>query len=105
MMYAGSLFPSAAQHNITVFINVAFIFSEAYLLFLPSFWIVVVVVLYEGLLGGSAYVNTFYRISQDVPIQHREFSLRIASLADSAGIAIAGAMALPTHDAMCRLKY
>lgn len=87
------------------FINVAFIFSEAYLLFLPSFWIVVVVVLYEGLLGGSAYVNTFYRISQDVPIQHREFSLRIASLADSAGIAIAGAMALPTHDAMCRLKY
>lgn len=53
------------------FINVAFIFSEAYLLFLPSFWIVVVVVLYEGLLGGSAYVNTFYRISQDVSVQRR----------------------------------
>lgn len=47
------------------FANVAFIFSEAYFLFLPSFWIVVVVVLYEGLLGGAAYVNTFYRISKD----------------------------------------
>uniref|UniRef100_A0A090X9W9 Battenin n=2 Tax=Ixodes ricinus TaxID=34613 RepID=A0A090X9W9_IXORI len=87
------------------FINVAFIFSEAYLLFSAE--------LLDcgggGALRGppwevSAYVNTFYRISQDVPIQHREFSLRIASLADSAGIAIAGAMALPTHDAMCRLN-
>lgn len=86
-------------------INMAFIFSEAYLLFLPSFWIVVLVVFYEGLLGGSAYVNTFYRISQDVPARHREFSLRIASLADSAGIALAGAIALPVHDAMCLLKY
>ncbi|KAH8035008.1 hypothetical protein HPB51_003849 [Rhipicephalus microplus] len=87
------------------FANVAFIFSEAYSLYLPSFWIVVVVVLYEGLLGGAAYVNTFYRISKDVAPQHREFSLRIASLADSTGIALAGAVALPVHDAMCLLKY
>ncbi|XP_037527610.1 battenin isoform X2 [Rhipicephalus sanguineus] len=87
------------------FANVAFIFSEAYFLFLPSFWIVVVIVLYEGLLGGAAYVNTFYRISKDVAPQHREFSLRIASLADSTGIAVAGAVALPVHDAMCLLKY
>uniref|UniRef100_A0A131YHC4 Battenin n=1 Tax=Rhipicephalus appendiculatus TaxID=34631 RepID=A0A131YHC4_RHIAP len=87
------------------FANVAFIFSEAYFLYLPSFWIVVVVVLYEGLLGGAAYVNTFYRISKDVAPRHREFSLRIASLADSTGIALAGAVALPVHDAMCLLKY
>ncbi|CAN8028732.1 unnamed protein product [Ixodes persulcatus] len=50
------------------------------------------------------YQDELNNFSQ-VPIQHREFSLRIASLADSAGIAIAGAMALPTHDAMCRLEY
>uniref|UniRef100_A0A1E1XFC9 Battenin n=1 Tax=Amblyomma aureolatum TaxID=187763 RepID=A0A1E1XFC9_9ACAR len=87
------------------FANMVFIFSEAYFLFLPSFWIVVIVVLYEGLLGGAAYVNTFYRISKDVAPQHREFSLRIASLADSTGIALAGVIALPVHDAMCRLGY
>ncbi|XP_077499898.1 CLN3 lysosomal/endosomal transmembrane protein, battenin isoform X3 [Amblyomma americanum] len=87
------------------FANMVFILSEAYFLFLPSFWIVVVVVLYEGLLGGAAYVNTFYRISKDVAPQHREFSLRIASLADSTGIALAGAIALPVHDAMCLLDY
>lgn len=75
------------------------------MLYLPSFWIVVVVVLYEGLLGGAAYVNTFYRISKDVAPRHREFSLRIASLADSAGIALAGGVALPVHDALCLLKY
>lgn len=87
------------------FANMVFILSEAYFLFLPSFWIVVVIVLYEGLLGGAAYVNTFYRISKDVAPQHREFSLRIASLADSTGIALAGAIALPVHDAMCLLDY
>ncbi|KAL3199333.1 hypothetical protein MRX96_013987 [Rhipicephalus microplus] len=94
-----------ASRAAVLFANVAFIFSEAYSLYLPSFWIVVVVVLYEGLLGGAAYVNTFYRISKDVAPQHREFSLRIASLADSTGIALAGAIALPVHDAMCLLKY
>ncbi|XP_064462911.1 battenin-like [Ornithodoros turicata] len=85
--------------------NAVFIFFEAYYLFLPNFWIVVAVVLYEGLLGGCAYVNTFYRISQEVPAKHKEFSLRIASLADSSGIALAGAIALPVHDALCLMEY
>lgn len=85
--------------------NAVFIFFEAYFLFLPSFWIVVAIVLYEGLLGGCAYVNTFYRISQEIPAKHREFSLRVASLADSSGIALAGAIALPVHDALCLLEW
>lgn len=34
--------------------------------FLPSIWLVFVIILYEGLLGGAAYVNTFYFISKEV---------------------------------------
>lgn len=34
--------------------------------FLPSAWVVFAIVLYEGLLGGAAYVNTFYFISKEV---------------------------------------
>ena len=29
-------------------------------------WIVLFVVFYEGLLGGAAYVNTFYKITKEV---------------------------------------
>ena len=52
-------------------------------------------VLWEGLLGGAAYVNTFYRISTEVAREEKEFSLGIVSLADSAGITLAGLLALP----------
>lgn len=34
--------------------------------FLPSAWLVFFIIVYEGLLGGAAYVNTFYFISKEV---------------------------------------
>lgn len=34
--------------------------------FLPSVWLVFAIILYEGLLGGAAYVNTFFFISAEV---------------------------------------
>ncbi|KAJ7383425.1 G1/S-specific cyclin cln3 [Desmophyllum pertusum] len=81
--------------------NLVVLLSEAYFHFLPSVWIMFIIVLYEGLLGGACYVNAFYRISQEVPPEHREFSMGVASMADSCGIALAGAVALPTHNALC----
>lgn len=33
---------------------------------MPNIWIVFAFVLWEGLLGGGAYVNTFYRMSTEV---------------------------------------
>lgn len=46
--------------------NLALLLCEAYFHFLPSVWIMFIIVLYEGLLGGACYVNAFYRISQEV---------------------------------------
>lgn len=82
-------------------VNLVILLCEAYFHFLPSVWIMFVIVFYEGLLGGACYVNAFYRISQEVPPEHKEFSMGVASMADSCGIAVAGATALPTHNAFC----
>lgn len=82
-------------------VNLVILLCEAYFHFLPSVWIMFLIVLYEGLLGGACYVNAFYRISQEVPPKHREFSMGVTSMADSCGIALAGATALPTHNALC----
>ena len=45
-----------------------FLFLEVIYQFIPSFWITLAVILYEGLLGGAVYVNAFYFISKQVMI-------------------------------------
>ena len=67
--------------------------SGLVLIFLIVFW--------EGLLGGAAYVNTFHRISEESDERSREFSLGITSVADSLSIAAAGVVALPLHNIIC----
>lgn len=63
---------------------------EAVYYFSPSIWLVLAFVLWEGLLGGGAYVNTFFRISEEVPSARKQFALGTSAIADSSGIAIAG---------------
>ncbi|XP_066283346.1 battenin-like [Branchiostoma lanceolatum] len=85
------------------FVNVGLFLLEVLHPFLPSIWIVFAMILWEGLLGGAAYVNTFYKMSQEIAEEHREFSLGVTSQADSCGIAVAGAIAIPVHNVLCSL--
>ncbi|XP_032394018.1 battenin isoform X2 [Etheostoma spectabile] len=71
--------------------------------FLPNAWLVFLIVLYEGLLGGAAYVNTFYFISKETEDRQREFAMAAASVGDSLGIALAGLAAFPVHRHFCSL--
>ena len=50
------------------FLNVIFFTFEVIYLFVPTIWIIFAVVLWEGLLGGAAYVNTFYKMSVEVSV-------------------------------------
>jgi len=70
---------------------------------IPSIWIVFIFIFWEGLLGGAAYVNTFYRISTEVDERHKEFSLGISSLADSASIGFAGLASIHLHSWICSM--
>jgi battenin len=47
---------------------VVFFTLEVIYLFVPSIWIIFAAVLWEGLLGGAAYVNTYYRMSTEVSV-------------------------------------
>ena len=83
------------------FLNATVLLLHAFYRFIPSLWIIFAVVLWEGLLGGGAYVNAFYKITNEVSSEKKEYSMGIAALGDSIGIAIAGAVAIPTHNAIC----
>ncbi|CDQ92494.1 unnamed protein product, partial [Oncorhynchus mykiss] len=78
-------------------VNAVLLLLSVYYQFLPSAWLVFVIVLYEGFLGGAAYVNTFYFISKETGDRQREFAMVAASVGDSLGIAISGLIAFPVH--------
>lgn len=85
------------------FVNVILYTTEAVYYYIPNFYIVIAFTLWEGLLGGAAYVNTFYRISIEVPAEDKQFSLGITSFADSIGISLAGILAIYAHNIICDL--
>ncbi|KAL7303239.1 battenin [Trichogramma pretiosum] len=89
--------------SVLQFINVVIMTFEAIYYYIPTIWIVFALVLWEGLLGGAAYVNTFYRMTKEVPWEKRQVALGIASMSDSFGIAIAGWLAMPVHNQICNL--
>ncbi|MEQ2197749.1 hypothetical protein XENOCAPTIV_002802 [Xenoophorus captivus] len=65
-------------------VNAVFLLFAVRFQFLPSAWIVLVIILYEGLLGGAAYVNTFYFISKEVtsPVCQLVSYLRVRKIED-----------------------
>lgn len=89
--------------SVLQFFNVIIFFFETLYYYIPNIWVVFALVLWEGLLGGGAYVNTFYRMSTEIPKVDREASLGIATMADSIGIALAGWLSMPIHNAICKL--
>lgn len=56
----------------------------------PSIWLLLILIFYEGLLGGLLYVNTFMSVSEQVPRDRREFSMGCVGISDSFGIMVAG---------------
>ncbi|XP_040919347.1 battenin isoform X2 [Toxotes jaculatrix] len=84
-------------------VNAVFLLFAVGYQFLPSAWLVFAIIVYEGLLGGAAYVNTFYFISKETEDRQREFAMAAASVGDSLGIALAGLVAFPVHRYFCNL--
>ncbi|XP_053371378.1 battenin isoform X2 [Clarias gariepinus] len=84
-------------------VNAVVLLFSVYYQFWPSVWVVFVIVLYEGLLGGAAYVNIFYLIRVETGEREREFAMAAASVGDSIGIALSAAPAIPIHNYFCSL--
>lgn len=82
---------------------ILFLAHSAQVIYIPNFYIVELLIVYEGLLGGFTYVNAFYRIKKEVEPDKHEFCISTVTMADSMGIVMAGLVALPVHDALCKL--
>lgn len=85
------------------FLNVIYFSFEAVYLSAPSIWIVFAVVFWEGLLGGCCYVNTFHRITKELPQRYKCFGMGFATIAESFGVVAAGLLAIPIHNVICKM--
>ncbi|KAI0121319.1 batten's disease protein Cln3 [Xylariales sp. AK1849] len=84
--------------------NLVLLTLHAAFFFIPSVWIVFLVIFWEGLLGGAVYVNTFAEIMETIPTSEREFSLGATSVSDSAGICLAGFIGMSIEPWLCHYQ-
>lgn len=82
-------------------INLVVLTLHAMFNFIPNIWIIFAIVFWEGLLGGLVYVNTFAEITDRFDGEEREFSLGATTVSDSAGICMAGFVALALEPFLC----
>lgn len=82
--------------------NLILLTAHAMFDFIPSYYIVCIVIFWEGLLGGLVYVSTFAEITDNVRKEDREFSLGATSVSDSGGICIAGFLGMGVEVGLCR---
>ncbi|KAJ5505120.1 hypothetical protein N7463_007994 [Penicillium fimorum] len=82
-------------------VNLVLLSLHAMFNFIPTVWLVFIIIFWEGLLGGVVYVNTFAEIADRVPKEDREFSLGATTVSDSAGICIAGFISMGWEVWLC----
>lgn len=76
------------------------IFQSRYVM-IPNVYLLMLLMFYEGLLGGLSYVNTFLLVAETVPLQDREFSMGAVGVSDSTGVVIAGLTSLWLEKRLC----
>lgn len=67
----------------------------------PSIYINFLFMLFEGLLGGSAYVNTYMSVMEAVPHSEREFAMGAVTMSDSSGIVVAAFISMWLEHQLC----
>jgi len=78
-------------------LNAIFFFAAAYFNFIPSIWLVFVVVIFEGLIGGGVYVNAFYLLAEEIGEDIKEYAMGAVSIWYSFGILISGLLGIPLN--------
>lgn len=71
---------------------------------LPSFKVAIMLVLWEGLLGGLTYVNAFFRLRTEAPPAIKEWALATASVADATGTSLAALLSIWLEQAILHFR-
>jgi battenin len=73
--------------------------------FIPTIWITFVIIFWEGLMGGSIYVNTFYLISQKFSGKDKEFCLGATSMSYGLSITLCAVVGIFYTPFLSKLRH
>lgn len=90
--------------SILQWVNVVVLLLQSIVYFIPNIYIIMMIVFYEGLLGGASYVNTFMLVLETISDDEREFSLGATSLSDSGGIVVAALLGMWIEPSLCHYQ-
>lgn len=85
-------------------LNLFFFTACSSFVWLPSLTVAVLLVFWEGLLGGFAYVNVFFRLRKEAPAHLKEWALATAAVADSTGISLAAVVSIWLEQAILNFR-
>lgn len=104
-LYQGGVFLSRSSVNLfrikniwwlplLQILNLNVLTLQAIYNFIPYYWIVFLITIFEGLLGGATYVNVYYALSTETSGIVREYSMSMTSVSDSIGISLSALVGL-----------
>ena len=96
--------PFLSVMTVLQIINLVFFIICSIYELLPSLYIAIVLVAYEGMLGGLTYVNTFHRIRIETPKHLAEWAMALVSSGDIIGIGSASVVAIWLEQAILQSR-
>ena len=69
--------------------------------YISSIFVTFALILFEGLLGGGVYINSFLNVSENIEDEYIEFSLGVTSASEEIGITLASLVTMPLHSLLC----
>ena len=81
--------------------NLAIAICQSWFYAVHSVYPVMLLIFFEGLLGGASYVHTFMNIIDEIDISEREFSLGAVSMSDSFGTLLAAFIGISLEPKLC----
>ncbi|CUS21098.1 LAQU0S02e05820g1_1 [Lachancea quebecensis] len=82
-------------------LNLAVALCQSWFYIVHSVYPVMLLIFFEGLLGGASYVHTFMNIIHDVDPSEREFTLGAVSMSDSFGTLLAAFTGIALEPKLC----
>jgi battenin len=85
-------------------INLILLTLQSIFYFLPNVYLIFIIILYEGILGGLVYINAYHKASESLSISDREFGLGAISQADSGGVVVAAFLGIAIEMWLCKYQ-
>lgn len=85
-------------------LNLIFFILSSIFVLLPNRNTAILLIFWEGLLGGGTFVNAFYRLRTETPESLREWCLATTTIADTTGISLAAFTSLWVEQAILKAR-